>query len=158
MLGAAAPLAQSVEQLTLNQWVPGSSPGGRTGATAFPPLLGQGWCGRAVLAEWAARRRAIGLVLNKLTGVLKINPAPHAASNNPTSNTPSAQDSAPRWTTLSHTTPPKPHHCQPHALAGSSDLIRLPRTNSTPPGTGNSAGWHLTIAARPTHTRPHHIS
>ena len=25
-----APLAQSAEQLTLNQWVPGSSPGGRT--------------------------------------------------------------------------------------------------------------------------------
>ncbi len=27
---ADAPLAQSAEQLTLNQWVPGSSPGGRT--------------------------------------------------------------------------------------------------------------------------------
>jgi len=50
------------------------------------------------------------------------------------------------------------HTRQTQALAGSSDLIRLPRTNSTPPGTGNSAGWHLTIAARPTHTRPHHIS
>ncbi|PDQ35066.1 MAG: hypothetical protein B5766_08035 [Candidatus Lumbricidophila eiseniae] len=65
-----------------------------------------------MLAEWAARRRAIGLVLNKLTGVLKINPAPHAASNNPTSNTPSAQDSAPRWTTLSQSTPAKPKHSQ----------------------------------------------
>ena len=27
---ADAPLAQLAEQLTLNQWVPGSSPGGRT--------------------------------------------------------------------------------------------------------------------------------
>src|SRR6218665_1442703 len=106
MLGAAAPLAQSVEQLTLNQWVPGSSPGGPPGPTPFPPLLVQGWCARAVLAEWAARRRAIGLVLNKLTGVLKINPAPHAPSNNPTSNTPSAQHPPPRRTHLSQPQPP----------------------------------------------------
>src|SRR6218665_1634605 len=112
MLGAAAPLAQSVEPLTLNQWVRGWSPGGRTGATAFPPLLGQGWCARAVLAGWAARRRAIGLVLNKLTGVLKSNPAPHAASTTPTSNPPSPQASAPRWTTLSQSTPAKPKHSQ----------------------------------------------
>jgi hypothetical protein len=28
--GPTAPLAQSAEQLTLNQWVPGSSPGGCT--------------------------------------------------------------------------------------------------------------------------------
>src|SRR6218665_2442534 len=112
MLGAAAPLAQSVEQLTLNQWVPGSSPGGRTGATAFPPLLGQGGCARAVLAEWAARRRANGRVLNKVAGVLKTTPAPRAASNSRTSNTPSAQDSAPRWTTLSQSTPAKPKHSQ----------------------------------------------
>src|SRR6218665_809680 len=76
MLGAAAPLAQSVEQLTLNQWVPGSSPGGRTGATAFPPLLGQGWCARAVLAEGAARRRASGPVLTKMNTHLTINPPP----------------------------------------------------------------------------------
>ena len=30
---ADAPLAQLAEQLTLNQWVPGSSPGGRTKET-----------------------------------------------------------------------------------------------------------------------------
>ena len=30
---ADAPLAQLAEQLTLNQWVPGSSPGGRTKLT-----------------------------------------------------------------------------------------------------------------------------
>ena len=33
---ADAPLAQLAEQLTLNQWVPGSSPGGRTNKN--PPL------------------------------------------------------------------------------------------------------------------------
>src|SRR5919106_6059824 len=35
---AAAPLAQLAEQLTLNQWVPGSSPGGCT--TEKPRLAG----------------------------------------------------------------------------------------------------------------------
>ena len=34
-LARQAPLAQSAEQLTLNQWVPGSSPGGRTKSRAM---------------------------------------------------------------------------------------------------------------------------
>jgi hypothetical protein len=35
-----APLAQLAEQLTLNQWVPGSSPGGRT---ENPATSHEGW-------------------------------------------------------------------------------------------------------------------
>jgi hypothetical protein len=40
---ADAPLAQLAEQLTLNQWVPGSSPGGRTNKTPLSPLYFKGF-------------------------------------------------------------------------------------------------------------------
>jgi hypothetical protein len=40
---ADAPLAQLAEQLTLNQWVPGSSPGGRTNKTPLFPLYFRGF-------------------------------------------------------------------------------------------------------------------
>jgi hypothetical protein len=40
---ADAPLAQLAEQLTLNQWVPGSSPGGRTTKILLYPLYSKGF-------------------------------------------------------------------------------------------------------------------
>jgi hypothetical protein len=40
---ADAPLAQLAEQLTLNQWVPGSSPGGRTKKKTDKPLHCRGF-------------------------------------------------------------------------------------------------------------------
>ena len=42
---ADAPLAQLAEQLTLNQWVPGSSPGGRTNKkTSIPSIAAGDFC------------------------------------------------------------------------------------------------------------------
>ncbi len=42
-LSSCAPLAQLAEQLTLNQWVPGSSPGGCTEEPLFTLASGQGF-------------------------------------------------------------------------------------------------------------------
>src|SRR6478735_8615440 len=45
-----APLAQLAEQLTLNQWVPGSSPGGCT--SEKPRLAGLAACEAGFLFRW----------------------------------------------------------------------------------------------------------
>src|SRR5699024_8584777 len=63
---ALAPLAQLVEQVTLNHWVPGSSPGGRTENVGIP-TPGRGHavvaalrCGHLHLELWSSSPRSAG--------------------------------------------------------------------------------------------------
>jgi len=99
-------------------------------------------------AEWAARRRAIGLSIDELAEVLKINPRTARGFEQP----------IPKYT-------PSPGLCtamddllaehtrQTELLAQTHAPILLPRICGTS-GAGGPVGWHLAIAARLVLTNP----
>lgn len=86
---APAPLAQLAEQLTLNQWVLGSSPRGRTTAEALPrqhaagPLVVSGTDCSAPLRPWDASRRRRPPRAGPGTTVPGVTAVPRASSAGP---------------------------------------------------------------------------